>query len=45
MQELESNYCPNATQKPYEIGNMTIGKVNNTLKLNKALGRDLITGY
>ena len=45
MKELESNYWLNARQKPYEIDNMTIGKVKNTLKPNKALGRDLTTGY
>ena len=45
MKELESNYCLNAMQKPYEIDNMAIDKAINKLKPNKAPGRDMITGY
>ena len=45
MKELESNYCLNATQKPYENGKMTIDKAINKLKPKKAPGRDMITGY
>ena len=43
--ELENKYCLNATQKLYEIDIMAIGKAINKLKPNKALGRDMITGY
>ena len=45
MKELKSNYCLNATKKPHEIDKMTIDKAINKLKPNKALGRDMITGY
>ena len=45
MKELKSNYCLNATKKPHEIDKMTIDKAINQLKPNKALGRDMITGY
>ena len=45
MKEFESNYCLNTTQKFYEIDKMTIDKVINKLKPNKAPGRDMITGY
>ena len=45
MKELENNYCLNAMQKLYEIDKMAIDKAINKLKPNKALGRDMITGY
>ena len=45
MKKLENNYYLNATQKLYEIDKMAIHKAINKLKPNKALGRDMITGY
>ena len=45
MKELESNYCLNDMQKPYEIDKMTIDKAINKLNPSKAPGRDIITEY
>ena len=45
MKELHSKYYLNAKQKLYEIDKKVIDKAINKLKPNKALGRDIITGY
>ena len=45
MNERDNNYSLNAKQKIYEIDKKTIDKAINKLKLKKAPGRDMITGY
>ena len=45
MKELHSKYYLNSKQKLYEIDKKAIDKAINKLKPNKALGRDIITGY